>query len=495
MNDALETLVVDFQLRCYREAMAGVRAYTQEVKEAKRLLSTLNFQIPSMPKLPVIAPMANRVMPTIEPLPVAKAAAQRLPVGREIGSVRIAALSPTAVGQLAATMRGRETVRTSTSTTTSIGGGFNPLRSLTVASAAATASLLGFTRAGLSGTVEGYRLESQFTLLSRNIASIFLPVIDQFTMRLQRLNFMLMRMDGGQQRKLMGAGLGVAGAGIAGGALAALAPVLGPVLGIFTGMIPVLGKLAIAGGPVTMALGLVGAAMAVAAGALVYLAATSKPVRDALRQVWESLTKVWEMSKELRVALYDIVESMVVNYFQSLSQAIKDIADALPGFIDDIKKLRNEIKGQFQWAKDFVAPVVQPIAEGIGRNILGPAADAFMAIQRQLELPMNGIVNVVQKLAPVNPFNPKGADAKAGPEDKKQVTPFQPGREDAMGAFNRFQDAMLKLGEEDVPKAQLAQLVAIGLNIDNLRAAILAGNAAAQFAARPAPNGRPRNGG
>lgn len=72
------------------------------------------------------------------------------------------------------------------------------------------------------------------------------------------------------------------------------------------------------------------------------------------------------------------------------------------------------------------------------------------------------------------------------------MTPFTPGRESAEANSNRLQDAFLKVGNDNIPKQQLDQLVLIALGQQGLALGLqMLGNQLG-FQARPAPNGRPR---
>src|SRR5262249_54126065 len=70
----------------------------------------------------------------------------------------------------------------------------------TVAFVALTASTLGWVRAGLAGTAQGNLLAVQFQLLSRQVASIFLPTINALTDGIQRLRVWMEGLTGVQQK-------------------------------------------------------------------------------------------------------------------------------------------------------------------------------------------------------------------------------------------------------------------------------------------------------
>ncbi|QEL18563.1 hypothetical protein [Limnoglobus roseus] len=132
--------------------------------------------------------------------------------------------------------------------------GISPLQALTASAPVATGGTLGMVRAGLRNTVEGNMLAAQFTMLSRELAGIFLPVVHALTRRMQALNLWPSKLAIRQEDQLMHVG-GVAAAG------ALAKPVICPVLGLLggamkavAGLAPALVGVAGAGGPVTLVL-------------------------------------------------------------------------------------------------------------------------------------------------------------------------------------------------------------------------------------------------
>lgn len=77
-----------------------------------------------------------------------------------------------------------------------------------------TGAVMGFVRAGLQGTVQGEMLQMRMQLLSREIAGIFLPVIDAVTSKIQSLVNWFRKLSGEKQNLIlkfvMGAAAGLA---------------------------------------------------------------------------------------------------------------------------------------------------------------------------------------------------------------------------------------------------------------------------------------------
>jgi len=66
-----------------------------------------------------------------------------------------------------------------------------------------TGSIMGFVNAGLAGTVEGNRLQTSLSYLYREIAGVFLPVIQKVTGWIQQLTGWFRSLSGEQQNMIM----------------------------------------------------------------------------------------------------------------------------------------------------------------------------------------------------------------------------------------------------------------------------------------------------
>lgn len=418
--------------------------YLRTLMETTRITQAMNDQMRSFTdKLRAASPFASLAKPptpTAMPLPKA----ERLPVGAIIAPVRLVRFESQAYGQLQSLI-GRAGLAGGIASGKAGSGFQNPFKPLAIAAAATTASLVGLAKAGLSGTVEGYRLDMQFTLLSRSVASIFLPVIESVTQRMEKLNFALMNLTGNQQNKLMKVGLGVAGVGAFAGGLSALSPIIGPIVGMFTGLIPPLMSLAGIGGPVTIVLGAVAVAVAAAGAGFAYLAIVSKPVQNALKEVWGGMKQLWAATEPLRAALLDLgatlathaLEEMakamaavandkeVVAFLKDMANAIKDVAAAVPGFVADLKGMAVELR------REAVAGKERFLAAMLGEDGMRARADAIAGhnkeIQRAQDL-KDQLVELHKRLGPkllqgdnFNPFK-----ARTLPRNKR-MTPTNHG--------------------------------------------------------------------
>jgi hypothetical protein len=143
-------------------------------------------------------------------------------------------------------------------------------RLVTLGMTAAGASLLGFARAGLQGTVQGEMLKLKMQLLSQQVASVFLPTLDKLTGVLDKVTARFREMDGAQQAQVRRWGeAGVAAAGLA-GTLAKVHPAAG-----------------------------------LAAGALALLFGGTERGRESLQRMADRLEPTLEKAGELAVTLAD----------------------------------------------------------------------------------------------------------------------------------------------------------------------------------------------
>lgn len=129
---------------------------------------------------------------------------------------------------------------------------------------------VGLARSGLQGTVEGYRLEMQWTRLSRQLAAVAIPAVDMLARHVGQAADWFQSLSGTQQDNILKFGLITAGALAFAGALRVVVAVGGAALGVVRGIAAV-GSMAVAGGalasaPVAAA-GVAGAGGAAAAGA------------------------------------------------------------------------------------------------------------------------------------------------------------------------------------------------------------------------------------
>ncbi|QEL17441.1 hypothetical protein [Limnoglobus roseus] len=497
---------VDFELKNYDKAMYDLKEFGKEVERVKKALADRGFQfappvnLPSLPTVPAQSPVRSAA-PSGWGTPG--------PLGGLIRSTKLPSPQDTMPGRAMATASGfvagnkggpagwGNAVKNLPVTITGVtanasramgagrpGDGSNrgisaaPLHALTAAATVATGGILGMVRAGLRNTVEGNMLAAQFTMLSRELAGIFLPVVQALTRRMQALNLWLSKLTIRQQDQLMHAGLAVGGVAAA-GALAK--PVIGPVVGLLggamkavAGLAPALIGVAGAGGPVTIILGALAAAATAAGVAFATLVAVSEPIRNALGKVFAAFEKVWVALAPVRQALLELAEAVVVPFLEELAQAITDIATD-PEVIGFIQDLADRIDG------------LGVVARGVAEIV----REAMAAIVNLRPPDFQGVVNGIIDDALQNAAKRGKKEKPDDPGGHRLPTPVNPGREDAIGAYNRIQDAVTKEGGMTEAEKQTMLLEAIKKAQDALLLQQQQQALQQQFGQRPANNGRP----
>jgi hypothetical protein len=94
---------------------------------------------------------------------------------------------------------------------------------LSTAANSITSHSRGLAQRGFGGTVESARLDYAMEQLSRQVAAVFTPVLTGMTYAARRAEEWLRGMNGNEQNKLMGAGIGAVAGYRLGGGLGALA--------------------------------------------------------------------------------------------------------------------------------------------------------------------------------------------------------------------------------------------------------------------------------
>ncbi len=181
----------------------------------------------------------------------------------------------------------------------------------------ASAAVGGWVRAGLSGTTMGERLGLQFNLLSREIASLFIPVLNRVIEALQSVTSWFRQLSGPQQAFIgwtIAATVGLLG-------VATILPRLVGGLSAMGGVLKVL-----AANPIVA---IVGAIAALLVGtesgrsALGRLAAAFAPIFSALGKLLDALKPVFDFLGKAIAAVADGI-AFVVDKISGAVEAVTD---------------------------------------------------------------------------------------------------------------------------------------------------------------------------
>lgn len=500
----LKTTSIGFDVSPIDNAIGKVKLLAGEIAKTKNLVNNIPTITPlARPPLPVIAPLAN-------PAPARGAAGQSPLEVKTILPVFVRAFHGTALSQLkqlvgrAAGGGGGSQQSSASSRGSAMGLAEGALKKIAVTSAAVTTGIIGLTRSGLQGSVQGFRLSFAFEQLTKQIASILLPVIDRLTTGLQNLVFRLQRLDGDGQRRLLGGAGAIAGAGLAAGGILAVVKGVGALLPMLNLLAPALGGAAAAGGPLAAILVVVGAAVAALTAGFIYLAATSKPVQEALQKVGAALQKVLDDTKPIREILFQIAEKLAVLLLDRLVKDLGNLANviqfatsAIPAFIlgmEEVGKLLMNMPGDI--LRDFKAGFNKAEAGGIVERLFAP----ILGVQNVGAGAQNRVNDIAEKVVAEQQrvFNKLFGQVKPAVAGKprQDLVPLNPGREDADAAFQRIQEAILKRGgqkgpEERAAEAAEAQVALLGQLLGVVIPLAAAGQAVV-LANRPIQGGAPR---
>ncbi len=194
----------------------------------------------------------------------------------------------------------------------------------------ATSMITSFARAGLSGTTMGERLGLQFQLLSREIASLFIPVLERVIDVLQSVTSWFRNLSGPQQSFIGG----IAAAGIA---LVAVAAIIPRIIGGLQGMAAVFTLLS--ANPFVALVGLIAALLVgteSGRSALGRLAAAFGPIVTAVGQLFAALKPVIDLLGNVVGAVADFIGGIA----SGIASGIEAVTDFL-GFTSEADRRRS----------------------------------------------------------------------------------------------------------------------------------------------------------
>jgi hypothetical protein len=352
-----------------------------------------------------------------------------------------------------------------------------------LALAGATASVVGFVRAGLSGTVEGNYLSLQWQMLSREIASVFLPLIRTLTSLVQQLVVKFQQLDGEGQKNVRNMALMAGGAGVLLGILPKLASGFGSIGTSAAQIAMAFGATAVSAGPIGIAVAALAAVAVVVAGAFALAYSRSAELRASVQKLIGVVQELYERMKPIFTQLFDafargmtvIIERVLVPLFKwaanqfmlswnnaisavqiallGLSSLLAAVSDALATLLDSVRKNMLLIAAVMP-----ALAVAALAADKAGADAALRKANDAVAIAQQLAKDLDAL-----KVDPNRKLPKKPND---GPDRVRQAGG---GAESAESTFRRLQDAVYRIsaGEDDPAKQALQvardQLIALQL--------------------------------
>jgi hypothetical protein len=337
---------------------------------------------------------------------------------------------------------------------------------------ALTGAVTGFTRAGLGGTVQANRLALEMQLISREVAGIFLPVVDKATDALIKVRDRMQKLTGTQQDSAL------KWAATAAGALGfvAVAPrVIGALIAIKNAALATQAATLFLGGPVAIAFGLAGAAVgAFAAKALLgqkSVAFLADPLAGLKAKVQELAPAFERLTDKLADAGEKLVKELGPAAMDSLVTGLQSVVTVVELLTSSIGALSGATESLgFGGLGDIAKLGSVGTIGNIGKIATGKASEVYGGLKFPGSESLKAMPGFEQSSRRVDEmFNvpgwfgggkgKEGGEEKSKPivyeiaklakaqEDKERrnVTLAQVGKEDVMATYDRVTQEALKV--------------------------------------------------
>lgn len=246
-----------------------------------------------------------------------------------------------------------------------------------------SASILGFVKSGLSGTTAGELLTYRMQFLSREIASVFLPIVRALSDQIGRLVDWFRKLTGGQQENIRTwvlAGLGAL-------AFMKLVPL---VIGGIGSIIGAIGALSTAASVFDVLTGgilpLIGVLVTAAAGMSV-LAAGTEEGQSAFKELWEAVKPIGKALMDLFNVALKAAAPILAAVGQTAASFLGMLADGLQQIVPLVSKLFEALRpiGEvIAFAFRAMVPVFQAI-----QNAVSELIDAMMPLVTKIASDIN----------------------------------------------------------------------------------------------------------
>jgi hypothetical protein len=321
-----------------------------------------------------------------------------------------------------------------------------------------TGTIMGFVRAGLDGSVQGYRLNLMFSMLSKEIAGVFLPVVERVTDWIQSAVGWFQRLTGQQQAMLRVTTLvaaGVLGVTVAvGGLIIAGIGLTSTILSMAAAMTALditLAGIPILIGVVVTGLAAIGVGTTAAAGGLYVMgqrgASIMEKLQNAAQGLWDKMKPIIEIGMSwARIfgSIYDIANRLreaVVSPFTRLIDRLTAGQSLLNLWADILDRVANAIE-------DLIVPfaAVAQFIENRVNNQLQAMNDLLDAAGVSAQKLLGWLAKVSPLAAAGKYFfeNTRASDKNAG--DHQKPAPADAGFESAESTWKRIAAAVSKIG-------------------------------------------------
>jgi hypothetical protein len=328
--------------------------------------------------------------------------------------------------------------------------------------AATSAGIVGMAKAGFNDTVEGYRLALQWKFLTQQVAALFVPLLNTVTDKLAEIVNWFRRLDGEGQKNVRNmALLGVGATGL----VAMLPKAVGMMTGLAGGAAQLatsIGMSAAAAGPIGVAVAAVAVTLATWAALFAVAYARSSELRASVTRLGTVLFDSFAKVKPLVLFLLDAMGRGFAFMIDDMAAKIEFLARV---FVSVWNAAMQQVSKELQQMARVMGVLADKLPLGRLKDFAEAARGAFLdaaGVARGLKLDPN---------------------AKGKPGDRLPIpTPQNFGTESAEQSFQRFQQAIYKMGgEKDAQEQAVDQL-----KVANQHLAAIAGKGEARQP--PAPN-------
>lgn len=324
----------------------------------------------------------------------------------------------------------------------------------TMAFAAMSATLGGFTRAGLQGTVQGERLTWAFQQLSREVAGIFLPIVERVTRAVQGFAASLRRLTGDQQDNILkwvtagGAVLFVAG--VFPKLLGALIPVIGGVISLTAAF---LGLDVASGGILPIVGAIATAVVALAAGTAVLVGHTEQG-SAAFRLLGDGLSRLKDQILPPLEKIWGAVQRNIESFARVVGRLAQGAMELFSAFaqrvtVPILDKLATYLDKVSVFVEQKVVPAILLMADAFEAYVIPVIAKAIDKVVALIEFMMkfSPLARLIGAAFDGMPGSGDQPDRKGG---KNHRAPANAGGgfEDAISTWKRIQSAGMKTAAE-----------------------------------------------
>jgi hypothetical protein len=323
----------------------------------------------------------------------------------------------------------------------------------------------GFVTAGLAGTGQAERLGQAMQSLSREIAGIFLPVVEKVIDGIKKVTSWFEQLSGHQQDQIMkwtaAAGAALFMLAIFPKIVTGISAVIGAIRAVTAALAAAGAASGIATGGLTTILGIVASLVA----AFIGFGAASEEGFGSLSKLIEPIQAAFGRITEAAAPLFAAVDKIGELFTRLIDSAVGPLnfvmgalADVVIVFVDALIVLQSVLSPVVDLLVQFLS-FASELASKVA-NFLAPAFEAMVA-------PLKEAAAFLER---IGLLSRQQASTKSEPHRKPEGTGGQ--FEDVQATFRRIQSAVFKSDTKRIDERQLEALHEINESIGDVERAI-----------------------